>query len=342
MIKAAARRARAGQRATGAVASAWLLLLLLALVAAMPARAAEPLRLAVARGPVSLPFYVAQANGYFDAAGARVALSDCVSGRACFERLAAGQADAATAAELLVTLAGFSDARFAIVASVSSSVHQIKLVARRDQGRAEAAGWLSGKRVGTVEGTSAHYYLDSWLLYHGLDPRSVRRVFLPPGQLPAALQQQDVDAVAVWEPHAAAARAALGDAAVLLPTPRVYTQHFTLVSARDTLAAREADLAALLRALAQAQAFIAARPAEAAALLAERLDLPAGVAQALLREHDFRLRIDQALVATMDSQARWAGHAGLVDAERRPVNLLRSIEPALLRKTLPGAVELVR
>lgn len=313
----------------------------LALTVCAQAGAAEPLRLAVARGPVSLSFYVAAAKGYFAEAGTTVDMVDCASGRACFERMAAGQADAATAAELLVTLASFNDARFAVLASVSSSVHQIKLVARQGEGVAPDGAWLRGKRVGTVAGTSAQYYLDTWLLYHGIGAESVTRVNLPPERLAPALARGEIDAVAIWEPHAADARAALGESARLLPNPRVYTQHFTLVGPRPALAGRAADFAALLRALARAQAFIVAQPGEARGILAARLQVSPEAASALMAEHDFRLRIDQTLIATMDSQARWAAHAGLVPPGRRPGNLLRAIEPALLRKAVPGAVDLV-
>lgn len=65
-------------RAWRRVMGAWAL----ALTVCAQAGAAEPLRLAVAHGPVSLPFYVAAAKGYFADAGATVDLVDCASGRA--------------------------------------------------------------------------------------------------------------------------------------------------------------------------------------------------------------------------------------------------------------------
>ena len=43
----------------------------------------------------------------------------------------------------------------------------------------------------------------------------------------------------------------------------------------------------------------------------------------------------------MDAQARWAVRQGLAPSGRKPDNLLRSIEPAPLRKAAPGAVALV-
>src|SRR4051812_28510944 len=84
---------------------------------------AHELRLSVSAGPVSLPVYVAEAQGYFKSEGADLKMLDCRSGRQCVEMLQQGQADVATAAELLVSLNGLAKADLSIVATLSSS-HQ--------------------------------------------------------------------------------------------------------------------------------------------------------------------------------------------------------------------------
>lgn len=304
---------------------AWLrALALLALIGSV--HAAE-LELAVARGPVSLLVYVAEAKSYFAAEGVAPHLRDCASGRACFEQLAQGQADLATAAELLVALDSFNKpSDLAIVATLSASSQQIKLVARRSAG-IEAPAQLQGKRIGSVPGTSAQYFLDTWLLFHEVDPRQVQFVPLPAEQLAGALQRREVDAVAIWEPHAAKALAALAGDVAALPGPRVYTQRFNLVTSR--------------RALARAERLVAERPAEAAAILKARLQIDTPLAEAALTEHEHGLRLDAALLATMDSQTRWALREGHVAAGQRPGNLLRSVEAAPLRHAVPGAVSLL-
>lgn len=322
-------------------AVAWRGLLALAAVWLAGAAAARELEVAVARGPVSLLFYVAEHGGHFAAEGVAVRLQDCGSGRECIARLAEGQVDAATAAEFVVTLTGLDRPRHVVVASVGSSVQQIKLVARRSAGIAEPAD-LRGKRVATVDGTSARYHLDRWLLYHGIDAAEVELRTLAPEGLAGALARREVDAVVIWEPHAAAARKALGDDVAALPRPRVYTQHFVLATTGAALAPRRDALARLLRALARAERLVAEQPAAAAVVLQARLGLGPGEAEAQMAEHDHRLRLDQSLVTTMDSQARWALQSGLAPAGTRPPNMLRAIDATLLRQTVPGAVGLVR
>lgn len=318
----------------------WPRMLAAALLLVGAGAQAEPLTLAVARGPVSLLVYVAEARGYFRQEGLDLQLRDCNSGRDCHRMLSEGRADVATAAELVVALSAPARPDHAIFATLSASSQQIKLVARRRVG-----GWkpadLHGRRIGTVGGTSAQYYLHRWMVFHGLEPSDVKLVLLPPDGIVEALRRGDIDAAAIWEPQASTA---LADGAVELPTPRVYTQYFNLVAARATLAARERELAQLLRALLQAQRFVAEAPGRAADVLVDRLNLEPKAALALLREHDYRVRLDQALLSTMSSQQRWAAIEGLIDAAaaRRGGAVYEAVEPGPLRKLQPDAVTVVR
>ena len=83
-----------------------------------------------------------------------------------------------------------------MIATISTSSHQIKLVGRRSAAISLPAH-LAGKRVGTVLGSSAQYFLDSWLLFHDIDPQRTKVVGFAADQLVAALQRGAVDAVAI-------------------------------------------------------------------------------------------------------------------------------------------------
>ena len=334
-------RARVTRRAlTGAAwALAWMLVWGSMLMMFASRAHAAPLTLAVSSGPVSLPIYVAQARGFFKDEGLELRLRDCASGRECYQWLADGQVDVATAAELLVATGSAAHRELAIIATISTSSYQIKLVARRSAKIAEAPQ-IRGKRIGTVPGSSAQYFLDNWLVYNDIDPRSVTIVGLAPNNLTPALQARDVDAIAVWEPVASSAALALGGDAVTFTSPRVYTQHFSLVAARPLLERRADDVERLLRALLRAQRAIQAEPEAARALLAERLHLPPLVTATALDNEDYRVRLDQSLVTTMQSEARWAAYNG--GAAHAGIDVLQAIDPAPLRRVEAAAVGLVQ
>ena len=313
--------------------------LLVALYAGMVA--GETLSVAVSHGPVSLAIYVAEAGGFFDTEGLAIKQLDCNSGRDCFRLMAEGSADVATAAELVATLNSFSRPDLAMIATISTSSHQIKLVGRRSAGIALPAH-LAGKRVGTVLGSSAQYFLDSWLLFHNIDPRQTKAVGFAADQLAVSLKQGTVDAVAIWEPVASNALAALGEDGLLLPNPRVYTQNFGLITTQGVVASREAALLKLLRALVRAERLIADEPERARQVLMARLGYSAASAQAQLKEHDFRVRLDQALVSTMSSQSRWAVREGYATRQTGTDGPASVVQPSLLLKVAPNAVTLVR
>jgi len=341
-----APRPPAAQRALVGLAwaAAWMLAWGAALLFFANRAHAGTLSLAASDGPVSLPVYVADARGLFKAEGLDLRVLPCRSGRECLGLLDAGGADFATASELLVALGAADRPGLAIVATLSASSYQIKIVARRSAHVLEAPQ-VRGKRIGTVAGTSAQYFLDNWLVFNDIDPRSVTIVPLEPARVAAALERREVDAIAIWEPVASAAAAALGADAVTFASPRVYTQHFNVVGDRATVARRADELARLLRALIAAQRVIVADPAGAQAVLASRLGLTPAVAARAMADQDYRVRLDQSLVTTMQSQARWAARTGVASrpgAGAAASDLLRTIDPAPLRSVAPDAVGLVR
>nr|WP_315430965.1 hypothetical protein [uncultured Albidiferax sp.] len=134
---------------------------------------------------------------------------------------------------------------------------------------------------------------------------------MAPDTMVRVLQQGDIDAAASWEPVATNALAVLGADGLLLPIPR-------------------------------AESIIAEQPLKAQQVLMARLGVNQALAEAHLREHDFRVRMDQSLSNTMDSQARWAVREGHVPARSKPEDLMSVAEPALLRKLALNAVTIVR
>lgn len=300
---------------------------------------ATEVRLAFSPNPGSLPIYVAQSQGLFTAEGLTVRPVECNVGKACLRLLLSGKADFATAADLPLVLAAFASERFAIIATLNTNRNDTKIVARRS-GRVRSTADLPGRRVATVFGTTAQYALESQLLFDGVNPAVVQKVDLPATELRAALLARQVDAVAIFEPLASEIAGALGNDALMMNTQRTYTQTWNLV-ARPTKVGTAADeRTPLLRALLKAGDWIAEHPAEARALLQKRTGLSAELVEASWGSLGYEITLKQALLATLEGQARWARRERMV-GEPSP-NLLHFIDANALRDLRPRAVTLAQ
>lgn len=301
---------------------------------------AEDLVVGVARLPLSLPFYVAEAEGYFVAEGVKLRIEDCIVGRVCLKRLLAGEVSVATVADAPIVLSSFSSQAFFILATFSGSPNDTKLVARIGAGIA-APKDLVGKRIGTFTGTGAQYFLDSFLLFYGIDRRDVTIVSVPPDRAVAAIENREVDALAVFEPYASSVVAALGADGKTLPSSRVYRTTFNVVIDRRIAGLRDAELGKMLRALERANRFIHDQPLKAQGVLRARLQLKQNYIDLIWNDIEYELSLSQSFIALLESQARWATREGYATGAALP-NYLNYIYPVPLILVLPTAVSIVK
>ncbi len=328
--RGAETRVRRARTALGLAALCWL-------AGALPAWAAA-LELAVARTPLSLPFYVAEAEGYFADQGLALKLSDCLGGHRCLQLVLEGAADVATASDSPVMFRSFERSDYIVIGTFVTTSDDVKLVGSRNAGITRP-GDLRGKKVGVVRGASSHYFLDSFLLLNGIDPRSVNMIGLQPDEMAAAMESGKVAAVAVWEPFAFDTLRALKGDATVLPHSNVYTLSFNLVAHRRLAGARDAELVKLLHAVARAEVFIRDKPREAQTILRNRLGVDQPFIDRVWSGLRFQLALDQNLLKTLESEARWAIREGHVSGKTVP-NYLRYMHPLPLRKVDANAVSL--
>ena len=155
-------------------------------------RAAEAeLRVAVNRTTIeSAPLLVRKFPG--------VVVLPVANGRAASAQLVSGVVDAATGSETQALVNSVTQPDLRIVLTLAECRYRI--VARGSAVRSLAD--LRGKRVATTANTSAEYFLAAMLRTAGLRETDVRPVFLEGASMPGALAKRDVDAIAIWEPHA--------------------------------------------------------------------------------------------------------------------------------------------
>ena len=319
-------------------AARWLFAVLMSMPLGAACAAAE-LTFAVARTAMSLPVYVAEAQGYFADENLSVRITDCQFGRLCLGQLLEGKAALCTVADLPIVFASFTSDRFRILSTLTTNRSDAKIVTRKS-GDVHTPLDLRGKKVGVAVGTSAHYFLDSVALLSGLDPASIRLVNLGAGEMTSELIARRVDALSAFEPFAFDAAKALGNDASVLSTSRTYTLHWNVVAARDILATNDRELEGLLRALDRAIRLIHSDPARAKAVLKARLALDDDAVAWVWPDLVFELGLTQSLIKTMEGEARWALRSGY--AQGREPNYLRYIHDGPLHRAKPGSVAIVR
>lgn len=305
-----------------------------------PPSQAATISIAMPSGPVSLPLLVAIEQRFFQSEGLDVVRVPCSSGKACLAALRSGSADLAASAEFAVAMTAAQTPAVAILASIGESTAQLKLIASRRAGVRQGSD-MAGKRIVTVAGTSAEYFLDRWLTYQGIDPDRVKLGFAEPAALGDLVQHGKAAAAVVWEPEAGRIEEKLGEDAVRLPSAHVYTQHFCVVAQARAAERDRPRFEKVLRALLRAQRFIADSPGEAQALLAANLKVAAPVSQRLMAEQDYRVALHASLPTTMLSQIRWQLGQDSKSAEPTP-SMQQLIDARLLQSLAPSAVTLAR
>ena len=328
---AAPRRPATRRRVAAALALA-------ALAGLAPAAvyAADALRVAASRAPVSLPLYVAQRRGFFAEEGLDVTIADCIGGTRCLRLVLDDKADVATTSEMPVVLQAFAHADAAIIATMVHASDNLKLIARKASGVTRSEQ-LAGHRVGVIAGTSAQYQLETHLLNVGVDPRHVTMVPLQADETVGALRAGRIDAVAVWEPYGYAALHGAEAVGLRLPLTGGYNENYNLVGRRGLFARRDDAIVRLLRAVDRAEQFIQDDPAAAQAILREQLKLDQHFVDWVWTGLAFRLSLDQSLLTTMEGEARWAQREGHVAEGARP-NVLTLVHAAPLKAVKPVAV----
>lgn len=246
-----------------------------------------------------------------------------------------GLAEVATHAETQALRYSVEHPDIRIILTVTEGRYRI--IARRSAGIARLAD-LRGKRIATLATTSAGYFLARMLESAGLTFADVEPVRISPIEdMPKALAQRQVDAVAIWEPHGDNAARALGDDLVEFSGDGVYRERFNLNATAASLAdpvkrqrivafvrATIAATQALRRNSAQAQALVVARSGFTADEVARSWKtlsfpaaLPADLLDVLVEEEAWLAARDRRAARSREALSRLIDRSVYEEAQRR-------------------------
>ena len=315
------------------------LVLALLLSVCLPGMASDP-RIGVSRSPLSLPLFVAKEKKLFEKYKVVPVFVECLGGNKCMKELVEGRVDMATATELPFMFAVCQGQPISLLATFVTNKDDIRFVVRKSAVESGTKS-LVGKRVGFVPKASSHYFMDLVLLYQGIDPKSVIPVPMGADALAEALNKGEVDAISVWEPWGQKALDLGGDQVKALEVPRLYSQTFNLITAKQYKKVDPRHTLGVLSALQDAIQFIKNNPDEAKRIMAKGAVMDPAVVESNWRTHQFELTLQQSLLTTLQGQARWAVREGHVDATLPEPEFLNFIDSNVLRNLKPSAVDFV-
>ena len=196
------------------------------------------------------------------------------NGRVAMAQLLSGSVDAATGSETQMLLNSIAEPGIRIILTLAEARYRI--IARRSAGIRRIED-LRGKKIAATVNTSSQYYLREMLRKSGMRlDTDVRFVNLEGPEMPAALKRGDVDAVAIWEPHAQNSLESLGSDAVDLQNASVYRERFNLNTTARVLQDpdKRRALVDFLRAVLRASDLARRQPVQARRLLAPFINTP--------------------------------------------------------------------
>jgi NitT/TauT family transport system substrate-binding protein len=301
----------------------------------------EKVTLGVESSLLPASVWVAENKGYFEDEGLDLTIKEFDSGRlSFFAMLEDKSVDISTVAPTPIMFSSFDRQDFSIFATFAYAYEDIKVIAHRGTGITTVAD-LKGKKIGTPKGTTGQFVTESLLIHNGLSPSDVEVIDISPSELPDALNNNRVDAIVIWEPHAYNAQNLLGQDAVRLPSSDIYRTTFNFTVLKDFAQARPEALNKFLRAIDRATDFIAKHKEESQDIVAERLKLDKEVMTAIWDDVVMEIFLDQAWIVNIEAEARWAIKNKLTDKTEVP-NYLDYIYYDALEEVKPEAIGIIR
>lgn len=265
------------------------------------------LRIAVNRTTIeSAPLLVENIPG--------VRIVPAASGRVASAQLVNGEVDAATGSETQALLNSVSQPDLRIVLTLSECRYRI--VARRSAGIRNLTG-LRGKRVASTKNTSAEYFLVEMLAAAGLKESEVTPFTMEGEAMPGSLAKKQVDAIAIWEPHAQNAIDILGADALILEDPSVYHERFNLNTTLRVLRdpAKRRTLVSAIKAMKGISAKLRISPGDLLPKLANAISTSESLIAKVWGQFHFPAELDELqLSSVLVPLERWAARS----SQRQP------------------------
>lgn len=284
--------------------------------------------------------WVAEAKGYFREEGIDLTIQKFDSGSVSLQALLKGEVDMCTVAPTPIMFNSFRRQDFSMISSFVRSRDDIKIIARKDKGIKTATD-LRGKKIGTPKGTTGQFFTELFLDFNDISRSDVEIVNISPSGLPTALNNGQVDAIVIWEPHAFNAVELLRDNAVRLSSSEIYEETFNFVIRNNLGETNPGVLVRFIKAIDRGIEFMKDNENESQNIVANALKIDKSEIETLWSDFRFELSLSQTLITTLESEAKWAIEGELVESNKIP-NYLNYIYFDALEAVKPEAISIFR
>ena len=296
-----------------------------------------PVSIAVSKSPLSTPFFVAKSINAFKDTCVSVDYEEVIGGQMAFAKVERGESDFGTTSDSVIAFQSLAKKSFVTHATFVQSDNDVKLITRVSD-KITSAIALKGKKLGVTKGTASEYFLSILLATHGLTIEDVKLYHYKPDQLTNAFINNEVDAIVPWEPFVFKAVQQLNGQIKIHDTKNLNTLSFNLVSqSADSLLVKKAKC--IIEGLNIALEYIASNPEKSKKIVIDELNLTPLFIDWVWPDYIFKLGLNQSLIFSIQSQAKWAIEMQMSEYSEIP-NIHLFVDSRALLQVDPEAVNI--
>jgi aliphatic sulfonates family ABC transporter substrate-binding protein len=287
--------------------------------------ASQEITILTGSDPYYLPIIVAVENGYFKDEGLTVKHRMFPSGTdamLAFRGIGAEFVASGDAPSLVLWDGG----DVVGVAPIYASPENLVGVVRSD---IKSAADLKGKKIGVKRGSTADYFLTTYLNKNGLNPGDVNILNLSPPECVPALSAGSIDGFFLWQPYPNLAVKVMGSKAHVLTTARgYYLEQIYLTANRKFAEAHPEIIGKVIRALAHAIAFVKSQPEKSAEIVAQKIKTQPSVVMAIINTKPYSLEYGPANRNQLVSLADFLRDNGKL---KTSLDIKKTFDPSFLK-----------
>lgn len=283
--------------------------------------------------------YVAEEQGYLAKNSVRVTFKDYATGAAAVEGLLKNEVDLGMTFESVIVGKVLQKQNIQVLTTIDKS-NLFYVVARADRG-INTVKDLKAKKIGVPKNTIMEFYLGRLLDLNGMNIRDVTMVDMSPTDAETKIAAGDLDALIVFEPHVTQIERKMGDAVVIWPAQSNQMSYWNMVGNASWVDDHPGLVSRFIKSLAQAENYVNLQAAKTKNILKARFKYDDAYIDALWKENQFSLSLDQSLITAMEDEARWMMENNLTTEKQVP-NFPEYINEHALKEIKPGAVTIVK